>query len=74
MPGATVIPHYDALPEAMSAMLVLQAPRGLATLGIDEDTALVGRDGSWQVQGPAGSRSGAAARASASGAGDVFRL
>jgi cyanophycinase len=49
--GATVIPHYDAFPEPMSAMLVLQAPRGLVTLGIDEDTALVGRDGSWQVQG-----------------------
>jgi cyanophycinase-like exopeptidase len=35
----------------VSAMVVLQAPRGLATLGIDEETALVGRDGSWQVQG-----------------------
>jgi cyanophycinase-like exopeptidase len=23
----------------------------LTTLGIDEETALVGRDGSWQVQG-----------------------
>jgi len=52
VPGATVIPHYDAFPEPMSAMLVLQAPRGLATLGIDEETALVGRDGSWQVEGP----------------------
>jgi cyanophycinase len=51
VPGATVIPHYDAFPEPMSAMLVLQAPRGLATLGIDEETALVGRDGSWQVVG-----------------------
>jgi cyanophycinase len=51
VPGATVIPHYDAFPEPMSAMVVLQAPRGLATLGIDEETALVGRDGSWQVQG-----------------------
>jgi cyanophycinase-like exopeptidase len=51
VPGATVIPHYDAFPEPMAAMLVLQAPRGLATLGIDEETALVGRDGSWQVEG-----------------------
>jgi cyanophycinase len=51
VPGATVIPHYDAFPEPMSAMVVLQAPRGVATLGIDEDTALVGRDGSWQVHG-----------------------
>src|SRR5215207_8030551 len=33
VPGATVIPHYDAMPEPMSAMVVLQAPRGLVTLG-----------------------------------------
>ncbi|MBA2381729.1 MAG: Type 1 glutamine amidotransferase-like domain-containing protein [Chloroflexi bacterium] len=51
VPGVTVIPHYNAFPEPMAAMVVLQAPRGLATLGVDEDTALVGRDGSWQVQG-----------------------
>ncbi len=52
VPAATVIPHYDAWPEALSAAFVLQAPRSLITLGIDEDTAAVGRDGSWQVQGP----------------------
>ena len=51
VPGATVIPHYDAWPEALSALLVLQAPRGMPVLGIDEETALVGRDGSWQVEG-----------------------
>jgi cyanophycinase len=51
VPGVTVIPHYDAFPEPMAAMVVLQAPRGLATVGIDEDTAIVGRDGAWQVQG-----------------------
>ena len=51
VPGVTVIPHYDAFPEPVSAMILLQAPRGLTTLGIDEDTALVGRDGSWQVVG-----------------------
>ena len=52
VPGATVIPHYDAWPEALSAMFVLQAPRSLTTLGIDENTALIGRDGAWQVEGP----------------------
>jgi cyanophycinase len=52
VPGVAVIPHYDAFPEALAALVVLQAPRDLATLGIDEDTALVGRDGSWQVRGP----------------------
>ena len=51
VPKATVIPHYDAWPEALSAAFVLQSPRDLVTLGIDEDTAAVGRDGSWQVQG-----------------------
>jgi cyanophycinase len=51
VPRATVIPHYDAWPEAFSAAFVLQSPRHLVTLGIDEDTAAIGRDGSWQVQG-----------------------
>ena len=51
VPGTTVIPHYDFFPEAVAALIVLQAPRGLVTLGIDEETALVGRDGAWQVQG-----------------------
>lgn len=51
VPRATVIPHYNAFPEALSALFMLQAPRGLTTLGIDEETAVVGRGGSWQVQG-----------------------
>jgi len=51
VPGASVIPHYDFFPEPVAAMIVLQAPRGLVTLGIDEETALVGRDGAWQVHG-----------------------
>lgn len=49
--GTAVIPHYDAWPEAISALLVFQAPRGGTVLGIDEETALIGRDGTWQVQG-----------------------
>jgi cyanophycinase len=51
--GALVIPHYDAWPEPMSALIALQAPRGSVALGIDEETALVGRDGAWQVHGRA---------------------
>jgi cyanophycinase-like exopeptidase len=51
VPRASVVPHYDAWPEPLSALIVLQAPRGTAVLGIDEETALVGRDGSWQVRG-----------------------
>jgi len=51
--NAAVIPHYDAWPEPLSALLALQAPRGSVVLGIDEGTALVGRDGAWQVYGRA---------------------
>jgi cyanophycinase len=49
--GASVIPHYDAWPEPMTALIALQAPRGSLVLGIDEETAVVGRDGAWQVHG-----------------------
>lgn len=49
--GMAVIPHYDAWPEALCALMALQAPRGSAVIGIDEDTAVVGRDGAWQVHG-----------------------
>ena len=53
IPGALVVPHYDAWPEPFSALVALQAPRGSIVLGIDEETALVGRDGAWQVHGRA---------------------
>jgi cyanophycinase len=49
--GIAVIPHYDRFPEPFAALAALGAPNGLAIVGIDEDTALIGRDGSWQVQG-----------------------
>ena len=51
VPGATVLPHYDAWPEPVTALMAFQSPRNLAVVGVDEDTALVGRDGSWQVHG-----------------------
>lgn len=51
--GVAVVPHYDAWPEPFCALIVLQAPRGGVVLGIDEETAAVGRDGSWQVHGRA---------------------
>jgi cyanophycinase len=50
-PGASVVPHYDAWPEALCALVALQSPRSSVVLGIDEGTAAVGRDGSWQVHG-----------------------
>jgi len=51
VPGTSVVPHYDAWPEPLCALVALQAPRGSLVLGIDEGTALIGRDGSWQVHG-----------------------
>ena len=53
LPQAIVLPNYDRLPEPVAAFLALQAPRGWAVLGIDACTAIVGRDGAWQVHGPA---------------------
>jgi cyanophycinase len=47
----SVVPHYDAWPEPVSALIAFQAPRGSVVLGIDENTAVVGRDGAWQVHG-----------------------
>ena len=51
VPETSVVPHYDAWPEALSALIALQAPRGSTVLGIDEETAVVGHAGSWQVHG-----------------------
>lgn len=53
VPGCAVLPHYDAWPEVVTALMALQAPPDTTVLGIDEDTAIVGRDGSWQVHGRA---------------------
>jgi cyanophycinase len=72
--GAAVVPHYDAWPEAISALLVLQAPRGGAVLGIDEETALVGRDGAWQVQGRGRATVWHGRHRERFRAGEVFRL
>lgn len=49
--GIAILPHYDAWPEPLSALVALQAPRSATVLGLDEDTAIVGRDGAWQVHG-----------------------
>jgi cyanophycinase len=74
VPGASILPHYDAWPEPLSAMLVLQSPRGSAVLGIDEETALVGRDGSWQVHGRSRVTLWRGRQRERFRAGDVFRL
>jgi cyanophycinase-like exopeptidase len=51
IPGASVVPHYDAWPEPLTALVALQAPRGSCVVGIDEGSAVLGRDGAWQVHG-----------------------
>ena len=51
VPRASVVPHYDAWPEPLTALIALQSPRDSVVLGIDEDTGIVGTDGAWQVRG-----------------------
>ena len=74
VPDAAVIPHYDRLPEALSALMALQAPGGTRVLGIDEDTAVIGRDGSWQVYGRSRVTVWRGRHRSRHRAGEVFRL
>lgn len=74
VPRASVVPHYDAWPEPISALIVVQAPRGTTVLGIDEETALVGRDGAWQVHGRSRVTVWRGRRRERFRAGDVFRL
>ena len=72
--GAAILPHYDAWPEPVTALIALQAPRGATVLGIDEDTAVVGRDGSWQVHGAARVTLWRGRHRERYRRGDVFRL
>jgi cyanophycinase len=74
VPRASVIPHYDAWPEPLCALIALQARRGSVVLGIDEETAIVGRDGSWQVHGAARVTIWRGRRRERFREGDVFRL
>jgi cyanophycinase len=74
VPNTAVIPHYDAWPEPLCALMALQAPRGAGVLGIDEQTAVVGRDGSWQVHGRGRVTLWRRRRRERFRAGDVFRL
>ena len=72
--GVAVVPHYDAWPEPMSALVVLQSPRDIVVLGVDEDTAAVGRDGAWQVRGAARVTVWRGRHRERFRAGDVFRI
>jgi hypothetical protein len=74
VPEASIVPHYDAWPEPICALIALQAPRGSVVLGIDEGTAVVGRDGSWQVHGRSRVTLWRGRRRDRYRAGEVFRL
>jgi cyanophycinase len=73
-PGVSVVPHYDAWPEPFSALIALQAPRDAVVLGIDEDTAVVGHDGAWQVHGASRVTVWRGRRRERFRAGEAFRL
>lgn len=73
-PGVSVVPHYDAFPEPMSALIALQAPRRSVVLGIDEGTGVVGRDGAFLVRGAARVTVWRGRRRERFRAGEVFRV
>jgi len=74
VPGAAVVPHYDAWPEPLSALIALQSPRGSVVVGIDEETGVVGNDGAWQVHGRARVTVWRGRHRERFRAGDTFRL
>ena len=51
VPAAAVATSYDAVPEPIVLMSLVSAPRGETVVGIDRDTALLGRDDRWHVRG-----------------------
>jgi cyanophycinase-like exopeptidase len=54
VPGLAVVPHFDVFSKRfpqIAAEMVARAPEGVAVVGIDEDTALVGGPLCFQVRG-----------------------
>jgi hypothetical protein len=74
VPSGTIVPHYDAWPEPICALIALQAPRGVAVMGIDEETAAIGQDGAWQVRGPGRVTVWRGRRRERFRSGDTFRI
>ena len=72
--GAAVLPHYDRFPETFAAVRVARAPRGTVVLGIDEDTAAIGRDGAWVVRGTGRVTVWRGRRRERLRAGEIFRI
>jgi cyanophycinase-like exopeptidase len=55
-------------------LIAFQAPRGSVVLGIDEDTAVVGHEGGWQVHGASRVTVWRGRRRERFRAGEVFRV
>jgi cyanophycinase len=74
VPGLAIIPHYDAILRRRSlARLFAAAPDGVATIGVDEHTAIVSDDlEHWEVYGIG--RAVLVANGSVYGPGDRFRV
>jgi cyanophycinase len=54
VPGLVVLPHFDRIEQWRPGIVARRAAQlapGQTLLGIDEETALVGRDGEWRVEG-----------------------
>jgi cyanophycinase-like exopeptidase len=72
--GLAVFPDYDTRPEPVSALLAMRAPHGMPVLGIDRETAVVGRNGSWEVHGRGRVTVWRGRRRERHRRGDVFRV
>ena len=54
VPGMRVLPHFDVIEQWMPGVVqqaIERTPAGIVLLGIDEDTAIVGRAEGWTVLG-----------------------
>jgi cyanophycinase len=54
VPRTVFAPHWDIVDTWMpgaSEFMVASAPEGFAFIGLDEDTAMIGRGSSWEVMG-----------------------
>jgi cyanophycinase-like exopeptidase len=54
VPHLRVLPHFDRMPQWVPAevmKVMVEAPHGIAVVGVDEETAIVGGPEEWEVQG-----------------------
>jgi cyanophycinase-like exopeptidase len=54
LPGATIIPHFDEIPQSMLRPMRLIAGKDLTILGIEGNTALVQTAAGYEVLGSGG--------------------